>query len=80
MLVVEDLLDSNDVGLDNGVRNDSSPIELSAHGVSRLSSDTGHDRNDDVFFNREWTRINVNTEEPDVRNVACPCFANRETQ
>ncbi len=54
--------------------------QLSTHGVSRLSSDTGHDRNDDVFFNRERTRVDLKAEELDFGNVARPGFAKRETQ
>lgn len=54
--------------------------KFSTHRIGRLSPDASHDRDDDVFFNREWTRVDINAEDPEIRKVACPGFAKRKGQ
>ncbi len=54
-------------------------VKVHTYSISRSRGDRRHDRDDNVFFDRERTRVELYAKECHVGNVACPGFANRET-
>ena len=78
-LIVENSLDSNDVGLNKiGVR--MSTRWSYTHGVCWFSPDARHDCDYDVLFDGEWPRINRDTKERNFRHVTSPQIAHRQGQ
>ena len=79
MLIVENSLDGNDVGLNKICMRMS--IQWSyTHGVCWSIPDVRHDGNYDVLFDGEWSRIKRDTKEGNFRHVTSPQIAHGERQ
>jgi hypothetical protein len=51
--------------------------EFSTHSICRSVISRGHDHDDNMLFNSEWSRVKGHAKERNLRQIASPCFANR---
>ena len=78
ILVVEDLLDGNNFGL-NVAGNSQIGCAAKTHLRRKLAHpDRSHDSDDVMFFDRERTGVELHAKDCHVWNIACPDFTNGE--
>jgi hypothetical protein len=83
ILVEEDLLGGNYLGL-NATCEVVVTLAVNklcgTYGISWIRSDRSHDRDDNMFFDRERAGVELHAKECHIGNVACPYFSNGEAQ